>query len=81
MQRIHAVLFHQGAHCPGVGLGSVAGQAELAVITATELSAAGQLQVATALEMLTGLQDHLDKLHQNLVNSSGHLTGGIKLSV
>jgi transposase len=75
MQRIHAVLFHQGAHCPGVGLRSVEGQAELAVITATELSAAGQLQVATALSMLTALEDHLDRLHRQLVNTSRHLKG------
>jgi hypothetical protein len=48
VRRIHAVLFHQGARSCS-GLRTAEGQAELAAITATELSAAGQLQVATAL--------------------------------
>jgi transposase len=74
VQRIHAVLFHQGAR-PCGGLRSAQGQAELAVIAATELSAAGQLQVATALEMLTVLEDQLRRLHRELVAIAGHLRG------
>jgi transposase len=74
VQRIHAVLFHQGAR-PCGGLRSVQGEAELAVITATELSRAGQLQVATALGMLTVLEDHLTRLHRELVTTSRHLRG------
>ena len=74
LQRIHAVLFHQGASRPS-GLRTVEGQAELAEITATELSAAGQLQVATALAMLTALEDHLHRLHRQLVTTSRHLKG------
>jgi transposase len=74
VQRIHAVLFHQGA--PSVhGLRSAPGQAELAAIAATELSAAGQLQVATALGMLTALEEHLDTLRRELVTAARHLTG------
>jgi transposase len=61
VQRIHALLFHQGARrpCGEGGLRSAQGRAELAAITAAELSAAGQLQVATALGMLTVLEEHL----------------------
>ena len=74
VQRIHAVLFHQGAR-PCSALRTVEGQAELAAITAAELSAAGRLQVATALEMLTALDDHLDTLRRQLINTARHLTG------
>jgi transposase len=80
VQRIHAVLFHQGAHRPGVGLRSVEGQAELAVICTTELSAAGRLQVATALDMLTALEDHLHRLHRELIDAARHLNGAKVLS-
>ena len=73
VQRIHAVLFHQGAGpCPG--LRSARGQAELAAVTA-DLSAAGQLQVATAMDMLTVLEDHLQRLHRQLISIAGHLRG------
>ena len=74
VQRIHAVLFHQGARrC--AGLRSVEGQALLAQISATELSAAGQLQVAIALSMLTALEGHLTTLHRQLIIASRHLRG------
>jgi transposase len=75
VQRIHAVLFHQGARRPGGELRSAQGQAELAAITAAELSAAGQLQVATALGMLTALDNHLETLRRQLINAARHLTG------
>jgi len=74
VQRIHAVLFHQGARCCS-GLRTAEGQAELAAITATELSAAGQLQVGTALAMLTATEDHLQVLHRELLAAAGHLRG------
>jgi transposase len=75
VQRIHAVLFHQGARRPREGLRSAQGQAELAAIAAAELSAAGQLQVATALGMLAALEEHLDTLRRELINAARHLTG------
>lgn len=75
VQRIHAVLFHQGARRLGEGLGSAQGRAELAAITAGELSAAGQLQVATALGMLTTLEARLDTLRRELLHAARHLTG------
>jgi transposase len=74
VQRIHAVLFHQGARSCSA-LRTVEGQAELAAIMAAELSAAGRLQVATALEMLTALDDQLDTLRRRLINTARHLTG------
>jgi transposase len=75
VQRIHAVLFHQGAHRVCGELRSAQGQAELAAITAAELSAAGQLQVATALAMLTALEAHLELLRRQLINAARHLRG------
>jgi transposase len=74
VQRIHAVLFHQGASRPS-GLCTAEGRAELAAITARELSVAGQLQVATALDMLTVLEHHLDRLRRQLLSVAGHLRG------
>src|SRR5207247_1522978 len=53
VQRIHAVLFHQGA--PALGQGARRGEQGLAALraaAAAHLSAAGQLQVATALAVL-----------------------------
>lgn len=74
VQRIHAVLFHQGAPALS-GLRTAEGQAELAQITATELSAAGRLQVATALDMLTALDGQLTRLHRELLSAARHLRG------
>ena len=52
VQRIHAVLFHQGAPALGEGtLRTEQGLAALRAVAAAHLSPAGQLQVATALEM------------------------------
>src|SRR5229473_3477339 len=52
VQRIHAVLFHQGAPALGEGtLRTEQGVAALRAVTAEWLSPAGQLQVATALAM------------------------------
>ena len=55
VQRIHAVLFHQGAPALGEGtLRTEQGLAALRAAAAADLSPAGQLQVATALEMHRG---------------------------
>ena len=63
VQRIHAVLFHQGA--PALGEGALRGEQGLAALraaAAVHLSPAGQLQVATALEMTGMLEARLHDL-------------------
>jgi transposase len=75
-QRIHAVLFHQGAQrLAAGGLRTEQGQAELAAIAAAQLSAVGQTQVATALDMLATLDEHLDAVHAQLLHAARHLSG------
>ena len=55
VQRIHAVLFHQGAPALGEGtLRTEQGVAALRAAAAARLSPVGQLQVATALEVTRG---------------------------
>ena len=79
-QRIHAVLFHQGARQLGEQrLRTGEGMAALAEITATQLSPAGQLQVATALDMLTCLDGHLDELRHRLLAAARQLRGAREL--
>jgi transposase len=76
VQRIHAVLFHQGARQRGEGHLRTAGDlAQLRAIAAAQLSPAGQLQVATALGMLTALEDHLDAVRRRLLEAARQLTG------
>src|SRR5437773_8244324 len=59
-QRIHAVLFHQGAPALGEGaLRTDKGVAGLRAAAAGCLSPAGQLQVATALEVIDALETRL----------------------
>jgi transposase len=74
VQRIHAVLFHQGLALPG-DLRTVQGRAVLRTVAATQLSPAGQVQIATALDMLATLEGHLDALHRRLLHAARHLTG------
>src|SRR6185312_4627661 len=63
VQRIHAVFFHQGAPALGEGaLRTGQGLAALRAAAAAHLSPGGQLQVATALDMLTCLDSQLDQL-------------------
>jgi transposase len=75
VQRIHAVLFHQGARRLSSELRTEAGQAELAAIAAAELSATGRRQIATALAMLTASETQLAALRRDLVIIAGHLRG------
>jgi transposase len=76
VQRIHAVLFHQGAQQLGEGgLRTEQGLAQLAAISAAQLSPVGQTQVATALHMLATLDEHLDAIHRQLLHAAKHLTG------
>ena len=61
IERIHAVFFRQGAPRPGEGAlrteHGLAGQLQAAAI---HLSPAGQLQVATALDMLAAIEARMD---------------------
>jgi transposase len=75
-QRIHAVLFHQGAPQLGEGaLRTEQGLAALSAASAAHLSPAGQLQVATALEMTAALEARLEVLRHQLLEAARHLTG------
>ncbi len=76
MQRIHAVFFHQGAPALGEGtLRTEQGLAALRAAAAAHLSPAGQLQVATALEVLDALETRLHLLRHQLLQAARHLTG------
>ena len=69
VQRIHAVLFHQGAPALGEGtLRSEQGLAALRAAAAAHLSPAGQLQVATALDMTDMLETRLHELRHQLLD-------------
>ena len=68
VQRIHAVLFHQGAPALGEGtLRTGPGLAALREVSAACLSPAGQLQVATALEVLEALEARLHAVRHQLL--------------
>jgi len=76
VQRIHAVFFHQGA--PRLGEGALRTEQDLAGLraaAAAHLSAAGQLQVATALDMLAAIEARLGPLRHQLRDAARHLTG------
>jgi transposase len=76
VQRIHAVLFHQGAPALGEGtLRTEQGLAALRVVAAARLSPAGQLQVATALEVLDALEARLHVVRHQLLDAARHLAG------
>ena len=65
VQRIHAVFFHQGA--PALGEAALRTGRDLQALraaAAAHLSPAGQLQVATALDVLAALEARLDVLRQ-----------------
>ena len=67
VQRIHAVFFHQGAPPLGEGaLRTEQGLAALRAAAAAHLSPAGQLQVATALDMLAATEARLGPLRHQL---------------
>ena len=75
-QRIHAVLFHQGAPVLDEGaLRTEQGVAALRAAAAAHLSPAGQLQVATALEMLEALEARMHAMRHQLLAVARHLTG------
>jgi transposase len=76
VQRIHAVLFHQGA--PALGEGALRGEqgvTALRAAAAAHLSPAGQLQVATALEVTEALETRLHTVRHQLLQAARHLAG------
>ena len=80
-QRIHAVLFHQGAPVLDKSvLRTGQGVAELRAAAAAHLSAAGQLQVATALEVIDGLEARLHAVRHQLTDAARHLAGAKALA-
>ena len=79
VQRIHAVLFHQGAaQLGGQRLRTGEGLAALRAAVA-QLSPAGQLQVAVALDMLQVLEGHLDAVRRRLLAAARQLPGAREL--
>src|SRR4249920_413734 len=80
-QRIHAVLFHQGAPALGEGaLRTEKGVAGLRAAAADCLSPAGQLQVATALEVIDALEARLHTVRHQLTDAARHLAGAKALA-
>jgi transposase len=76
VQRVHAVLFHQGTPALGAGaLSTAEGLARLEQVAAEQLSAAGRLQVQTALGMLGALEEQLDVVRGQLLACSRRLYG------
>jgi transposase len=76
VQRIHAVLFHHGAPALGAGtLRTRQGAAALQAVAASCLSPAGQLQVATALEVIEALEARMDVVRHQLLDAARHLAG------
>ena len=75
VQRIHAVLFHHGA--PALGEGTLRTERGLAALraAAAHLSPAGQLQVATALEVIEALETRMHAVRHELLAAARHLTG------
>ena len=72
VQRIHAVFFHQGA--PALGEAALRTGRDLQAVRASAeayLSPAGQLQVATALEMTGALEARLEVVRHDLLAGRG----------
>jgi transposase len=81
VQRVHAVLFHQGAEQLGEGgLSTVEGRHRLAEVTAGQLSPAGQVQVATATDMLEATERQLEQIRRQLVGIARHVRGAKMLT-
>ncbi len=79
VQRIHATWFHQGApRLSGQDLSAEPGV--LRAAAAAHLSPAGQLQVATALEVLDALGAQLGIVRRQLLDTARHLTGARALA-
>ena len=80
-RRSCAVLFHQGAPVLAEGaLRTGKGVAELRAAAAGCLSPAGQLQVATALEVIDALEARLHVVRHQLTDAARHLAGAKALA-
>ena len=80
-QRIHAVLFHQGAPVwASHGTSSDQAGDRLRRIAAEHLSPAGQTQIEVALLMLDATEAEMGILHGRLVTQAKHLRGARYLS-
>jgi transposase len=78
VQRIHAVLFHQGA--PAVhGFTGPGGRQQLERAAAAHLSPSGRRQVQAALQMIDGLDEQLDDLRHELRAAAKRLKGAVAL--
>jgi transposase len=74
VQRVHAVLFHQGA--PEVyDLSRPEAPAELAALAAGHLSPAGQVQIGTCLAMLAATEAELDAVRRRLLAAARAMRG------
>lgn len=81
VQRIHAVGFHQGAeHLGAGGVSTVEGRERLVEIAAGQLSPAGQVQVATGIEMLEATERQLEQIRGQLVGIARHVRGAKTLT-
>jgi transposase len=78
VQRVHAVFFRQGA--PALGALRTGRDIEAARAAACHLSPAGQLQVATALDVLAALEERLDVPRRQLLQAARSLTGARALA-
>jgi transposase len=81
VQRIHAVFFHQGA--PRLNEGALRtghGLAAPRAAAAAHLSPAGQLQVATALDVLAAIEARMEVVRHELLAAARHLTGAKALA-
>jgi transposase len=70
VQRVHAVLFHQGAPVFH-GLAETGGPERLAALARACLSPAGQQQITLYLRMLEVTEGELDTLRRQLVKAAG----------
>jgi len=76
VQRIHAVLFHQGATALGEGgLSSSEGLARLERITSEQLTPAGQTQVTVARRMLDVLDEQLAIVRRQVLAAAKQMHG------
>jgi transposase len=74
VQRIHAVLFHQGAPVC-TDLGTTAGRQKLTQVAREQLSPAGQTQVRAGVLMLDATEAQIEILHRQLLDVARHMRG------
>lgn len=79
VQRIHAVLFHQGAPVFG-DLSRADAPREVAALARAHLSPAGQQQIGLYLRMLEVTAGEVDVLRRQLVSAAGRLRGARALA-